>query len=167
MTRFVYALLAAALSLSMYPASTACAEDGYELWLRYRPLGTGMRDAVRAHATTIVVPDSPALPVQAATRELQRGLSGMLEREVPVSREIPNGAILIGTPQNDPAIAQLDLPLEPLGQEGFLIRSVEISGNKVTVIAANGDTGLVYGAFELLRLVQTGAPIDALDIVVL
>jgi alpha-glucuronidase len=164
MTRFVYALLTAVLTLSIYPASSACAEDGYELWLRYRPLEAGLRGTVSRNATAITVSESPGLPVQAAVRELQSGLSGMLEQEVPVSRDLVNGAILLGTPQNNPAIAQLDLPLEQLGKEGFLIRSVDISGKKATVIAANGEAGLIYGAFGLLRLIQTGASLDALDI---
>jgi len=164
MTRLVHALLGAVLSLSIYPASSACAEDGYELWLRYRPLESGLRDKVSPHAAAIVVSDSPALPLHAAALELQRGLLGMLEREVPLSRKIVDGAILLGTPQNNPFVAQLELPLEPLGEEGFLIRSVEISGSRVTVIAANGENGLVYGAFNWLRLIQTGASVERLDI---
>ena len=45
-------------------------------------------------------------------------------------------------------------------QDGYTIKS---QGGK-TVIAASGDAGLLYGAYHLLRLQQTGQPCDALDI---
>ena len=38
-------------------------------------------------------------------------------------------------------------------------------GQAVTVIAANSDIGALYGAFAYLRRVQTGQPLDGLDIV--
>ncbi|HEY0084944.1 MAG TPA: alpha-glucuronidase family glycosyl hydrolase, partial [Allosphingosinicella sp.] len=43
--------------------------------------------------------------------------------------------------------------------EGFLIRSAQVDGRRVTVVAANTDVGVLYGAFRLLRLVQTGGAI--------
>ena len=51
-----------------------------------------------------------------------------------------------------------------VGDEGFIIRSLRIDGQPVTVIAANTDIGALYGAFHFLRLMQTGQPIDRLDI---
>jgi alpha-glucuronidase len=54
--------------------------------------------------------------------------------------------------------------LSRLGDEGFLIRSTKIGGHRATVIASNGDAGALYGAFHFLRLVQTGQPIDRLDV---
>src|SRR5690606_27286168 len=48
--------------------------------------------------------------------------------------------------------------------EGYLIRSMPIDGNAATVVAANTDAGALYGAFHLLRLLQTRQPVDALDL---
>lgn len=103
--------------------------------------------------------------MRAAEGELQKGLAGLLGRQIPSTREIGAGAILLGTPQGLPAIDHSGLPMEQLGAEGYIIRSLEISGHSTTVIAANGDIGLLYGVFELLRLIQTGAALEALDIV--
>ena len=47
-----------------------------------------------------------------------------------------------------------------MGKDAYTIKS---QGGK-TVIAAGGDTGLLYGAFHLLRLQQTGQQTTALDI---
>jgi alpha-glucuronidase len=97
--------------------------------------------------------------------ELQTGLAGLLTEEVPVGEKILNGAILLGTPQSHPAIGTLELPMEQLGGEGYIVRNVSISGHETTVIAANSDIGLVYGVFELLRQLQTGTVPGALDII--
>ena len=75
-----------------------------------------------------------------------------------------DGAILFGTPANSPTIASLHLPLAELGAEGYVIKSVAAHGRKLTVIAANSDVGVLYGAFHFLRLMQTRQPIDRLDI---
>ena len=54
--------------------------------------------------------------------------------------------------------------MSAVGDEGFIIRSTRIGSNPVTVIAANSDIGALYGAFHFLRLMQTGQPIDRLNI---
>jgi alpha-glucuronidase len=132
----------------------AAAEDGYDLWLRYRPLPAALAAADRQVLGEAVVegPSSPAL--DAARGELDRGLGGLLGR----ARHGPR--VLIGTPAGSPAIARMNLPLSGLGPEGFLIRRTQAG----IVVAANTDAGVVYGAFRLLREVQTGRPLARLDI---
>ena len=158
----------AALSAVMFwtVASVAHAEDGYELWLRYHPLGAKIEKTYRKAATQIVVTDKPSETLAIARDELLRGFDGLLEKQPSVSSEATKkGAIIIGTPSNSPAIAALDLPLAQIGDEGYLIKSVKLDGRPVTVIAANKDIGALYGAFHFLRLLQTEASVDALDIV--
>lgn len=165
MTRPLLALLAAGLFLAAGLVSSVEAEDGYDLWLRYLPLTPDARLRVVKHTTGIVVPQSSSPVTLAATGELQKGLSGLLSQEVPTNRDIADGAILLGTPSNQPMLAGLGLPMEQLGEEGFIVRSLEIEGHSTTVIAANEDIGLVYGVYGLLRLIQTGAALEALDII--
>ncbi len=136
-------------------------EDGYDLWLRYRPLGAAAAP-YSPRARAIVGGDSPTL--HAAEDELQRGLTGLLGHPVDRTPKIADGDIVLGTPQASAAIRGLNLPLSSLGAEGYLIRSVTIDGHPVTVIAANSDTGVLYGAFRLLRQIQTHKPLDRLDI---
>jgi len=162
MTRCIRALLAAVFFLITYPAASAWAEDGYDLWLRYGSSAVNLSRETRFDATAIVAGVSTS---QAAIRELQIGLSGLLSREVPLVRKIVDGAVVLYTPQNFAEITPLNLPLDQLGAEGFLIRSIDVSGARATVIAANGEAGLLYGAFELLRLLQTDAVQDAFDII--
>lgn len=156
--------LAAAMTwlVLLAAAATAHAEDGYDLWLRYAPAGT--ETGTTARISQLVSP--AATPVQtAAQRELLRGLAGVAGT-APAQAERVNraGALLVGTPASSPQIAALGLDLEDLGEEGYRIRSVDVGGHATTVVAANSDIGALYGSFHLLRLLQTGRPLDGLDI---
>jgi len=75
-----------------------------------------------------------------------------------------DGAVIVGTPSSSPLIAKLRLHTLALGREGYLIRSVSVEGRQATAIAANDDIGALYGAFHFLRLLQTGQPLQNLDI---
>lgn len=142
----------------------AMAEDGYALWLRYVPLDAGRQAAYRAHATELVV-DAGTPTGRAIRDELQRGLHGLLGRAPVLAAGAGRaGAIVVGTPSTSPQLAALGLDLSALGEEGYLLRSVRIDGRPATAVAANTELGALYGAFHLLRLVQTAQPLDALDI---
>src|SRR5947209_5485741 len=109
----------------------------------------------------LVVAGSSA-SIDAAREELRRGLGAMLGRPLAMSNAVGAGAIVIGTPQSSPVIANLKLPLT--GDEGFVVRGERIAGHPVTVIAANRDIGVLYGAFAYLRLLQTRQPIQRLEL---
>ena len=157
-----FLMLVAALALLL--PGTARAEDGYDLWLRYSAVEPDWQ-ARYAPAARELVGTAPSPTLAAAQSELQRGLQGLLARPVTVTAEPSrSGAILFGTPASSPAIAGLRLPLSRLGPEGYLIRSVTVNGRPATVITANSDVGVLYGAFRFLRLIQTRQPIDGLNI---
>ncbi len=156
----------AALTLVMMTlaAPGVYAEDGYDLWLRYQPLPAARAQAYRAHATQLVMTaTSPTLA--AARAELLRGLTGLLGKAPPL-RDEPgaDGAIIAGTPASSPLVARLHLDTRGLGTDGYIIRSLSIDGHAATLIIANADTGVLYGAFRLLRLVQSGQPLVRLDL---
>ena len=156
MSRF---FAAAFLLLLAVPAR---AEDGYDLWLRYRPMEASAQAQYRPLATGIVSEGaSPSL--DAAKAELTRGLSGLLDKQVGAGA-VAGGAVVIGTPASSPLVAGLKLPLTGLGREGYLIRSTSLAGRAVTVIAANSDIGVLYGSFAFLRLIQTRQSVAHLDI---
>jgi alpha-glucuronidase len=157
------------LSLGLIAAAATAlhAEDGYDLWLRYRPVGDPalLRDYRAGVSQLVVGGDSRTMKV--TVLELERGLSGLLGAKV-ARAAAPRraGALIIGTPASSRLIASLPLAreLEPLGDEGYLIRSVTVAGRPATVIAANRDVGVLYGAFNFLRLLQMHQPIGKLAI---
>ncbi len=156
--RFRHVLALMLCALVLVAASAAQAEDGYDLWLRYVP------QASTARITQLVA--TADSEVQAATRdELRRGLAGV-QGAVPAAGATVTraGALLVGTPASSAQIARLGLDLDGLGDEGYRLRSAVVDGHATTVVAANTDVGVLYGAFHLLRLLQTGQPLEGLDV---
>jgi alpha-glucuronidase len=149
--RTLMLLLAAALCGHGF----ARAEDGYDLWLRYRPVEKPWIAPYRA-ATTQVSGPAGSATLRAAQSELTLALGGLLGVAPAITNRITHdGAIVFGTPRSSPAIARLRLDLAGLGTDGYLLRSVSLAGHHVIVIAANDDLGVLYGVFQFLRLLQT------------
>ncbi|MEI9994430.1 MAG: alpha-glucuronidase family glycosyl hydrolase [Rhizomicrobium sp.] len=162
--RSLLRLIVALAALAM--PTFAHAEDGYDLWLRYRQIAPSPLRVYRSQLATIVPSGRETSPtIAAATEELRRDLSGLLGRPFTVTRAIArDGTIVLGTPTSSPLIRTLAPALNGLGDEGYLIRTTVAEGRKVTVIAGNSDAGVLYGVFAYLRLLQTWQPIDMLDI---
>ena len=154
----------ALMLVTLLCTATAYGEDGYDLWLRYRLLTPEQVQLYHGHVSQLIA--ASATPTQNVTRqELQRGLGGLLSQQLPLSDNVSSdGAILLGTPTSSPFIARLQLDTKDLGNEGYLIRSVVVNGHATTAIVGNSDVGVLYGAFHFLRLLQTGQPIDHLDL---
>ena len=145
-------------------ASVASAEDGYDVWMRYRPVEQPWADRYRAALTQLVAGSaSPTLRV--AHAELERGLQGLLGVSLVSVRGVSqDGALVIGTRRSLPLLAELTLSLPPPGSQGYAIRSTTIDGHSILVIAAEDDVGVLYGVFHLLRLMQTRQPLDRLEL---
>ena len=142
-------------------ASSAHAEDGYDLWLRYHPIEAPWAARYRNFATEVVA--APGAGV--AAQELMRGMAGLLAvTPIRASRITRDGAILLSTPGSGADLGPPPADLKSLGREGYVIRSITVDGHRATLIAANSNVGALYGAFGLLRLMQTRQPLQALNL---
>jgi alpha-glucuronidase len=158
-------LLALALLVGVF--GTAEGENGYRLWLRYDKIkNQTIYNGYRARLSQLIFTgQSPVL--NTARQELQKGLSGLLDiRLKPSTFATTNGALIVGTPASSTLIASMPLAasLKSVGEEGFIIRSSNLQGKLVTVIAANSDAGTLYGVFNFLKLLQTNANISNLNL---
>jgi alpha-glucuronidase len=126
-------------------ASCARAEDGYRLWLRYDRIDDGALRAAYAAATGTVVLETPSVghspTLAAAQDELSRGLGGLLGSTVSVP------------------LLRSRAPRPATGGEGYAIAR---RGDDTIVISAGSETGALYGAFALLRRLQTRVPVSGL-----
>ncbi|WP_053069693.1 alpha-glucuronidase family glycosyl hydrolase [Xanthomonas sp. NCPPB 1128] len=145
--------------------SNVRAEDGAALWMRYLPAqGAALTTDARMRLDEVVAPEQT--PTQRAARdELLRGLAGLLGR-APATRAATTGdhAVVLGTPQSSPALAPFREEIASLGEEGYLLKRARIDGHTVVLVAARRDIGVLYGVFHLLRLLQTGASLDTLEV---
>jgi len=144
MRRLIAAVCFAAAAL----ATSAHAEDGYDLWLRYKPVEASYAAQYKPHATAITGGNTPIL--NSAKAELKRGLDGLLAQDTPLTQTVTDGAIVLQT-------GDTSFP-----EEGFRIDADTIDGHAVTVIRAKTDQGALYGVFRYLRQVQTRQPITAI-----
>jgi alpha-glucuronidase len=144
MKLFKIRALVAPLLLLGWSALAARAEDGYRLWLRYDRIADDAQRAAYAKALGHVVLATPAgtdSPTLAAARaELMTGLSGLLGLK---------SVITLESAAPEPAA----------GDEGYTLTVANRDDRPDVVIAANRDIGVLYGAFALLRGIQTGRPV--------
>ena len=135
------------IALGILPLGAARAEDGYRLWLRYDRIADEPQRAAYAAALGGIVlatptgTDSPTLA--AARNELTAGLSGLLGIKPRITLE---GSVINAA----------------LADEGYNVTMLARDRVNTVVITANRDIGVLYGAFALLRYVQTGRPINDL-----
>ena len=164
--------LAALLSLAPVPASLPAqatrarateGEDGYELWLRYRQVAdtARLREYRGAITQLVVLGDSPTMG--AARDELARGLRGLLGRDVPVVDEPTlDGALVVAslTHLQTGGRQYLTATARSIASpEGYLIAAGPVKGRRAIVVTSQTEVGTLYGAFRLLRELQTERPL--------
>ena len=140
-------------------------EDGYHLWLRYKPVTNASRLTEYRTALTQIVFEAVSPTLRAAQEELSLALEGLLGIPVPlVEQVVQPGTLVAGTRPSSHVIAELSLELTQAGDEGFVIVRTRVHEQDCIVIAANTDIGVLYGVFFFLRHLQTHKPLDDLSI---
>ena len=142
------------------------ADNGYRLWLKYDKIeNASLREKYKAaFGSYYTGKQSPTLSV--AENELSVALKGLFGADVSKAKTPASSNVIIGTPQNVPFIKDLKLTqqFEDLGNEGFLIKTVSVKNRKYTVISANTHTGVLYGVFHFLKLIQTQKITDDIQV---
>lgn len=143
-------------------------EDGYDLWLRYRPV----EDAdllAQYRAATVAVVNHAASPIAGSiASELERACMGMLGAAPQAASAVErDGTILIGLEDYIGGVLDRisETRVSTLGTEGYLLRTATVDGHSTTIVAATSDRGLLYGVFGLIRRMQLKLPIADLDLV--
>lgn len=142
-------------------------EDGYRLWLRYDMVAN--KSLLKLYSTQIkyLIVDNNSPTLTAAKEELQKGLTDLLGKNIPVISTIKNGTVIAANYKKSKLLKELSLSSEisNIPDDGFLIQTLNCKGNNLIVITSNSDIGVMYGAFEFLRLIQTQKSITNLKII--
>ncbi|MFP4113960.1 MAG: alpha-glucuronidase family glycosyl hydrolase [Spirochaetales bacterium] len=131
-------------------------ESGYRAWLRYEPItDSSLLEAYRALCGRIVAAPSTQGDerVAAAVDELSRACEGMLGIRPTLDTAAPRGG---SDPSRTPAGIELALETADTARDGdYRIESP--SGATGIRLSARTGVGLLYAAFHLIRLMQTGS----------
>ncbi len=140
------------------------AEDGYDLWLRYKKISnTVLLNQYKKQVTLPAVIGSSATTAT-IKNELSKAFLGFTGTNYTISSSVNNSTAFIAGSISSLAIISAVVTKEELsqiGNEGFIIKSKPGK----TIITANTDIGLLYGVFHFLRLMQTEQSIINLNII--
>ena len=136
-------LLTLCFSFALLLVTAARAEDGYRLWLRYEPLPVATGYSTLQQVTFATTTGTASPTIAAAQRELTLALPRLLGRDVKI------------------VVAQA--PTVPTAMPDSYALRASVQADTVTITAST-DTGALYGAFALLRHLQTQQPLAGLDL---
>jgi len=146
--------------------SSVIANDGYKLWLNYTPVNQSIQKAYRQQISGLMVlGESPILKI--AKYELKSGLDVLLGQPMNTALGKMGDHILMAGKVgsfSDLLNKEVEKELKKVGEEGFMLKSVKVGNKTSIIITANSDIGVLYGTFHFLRLIQTGASIENLDV---
>lgn len=134
----------------------AFADDGSRLWLKYDLLKDTQQREAYASLTKFITINSDSPIIITAANELQMGFEGLLGKKVTVAKNASGktGGVILELVTDVTNVKNLT-------DDGFAITSLK--GN--IVINAKTPAGILYGAFELLRNIQTGKSLNKLSII--
>lgn len=159
MRPILISILSILLPIFMY------AEDGSELWLRYKALPSEVAKIYTDQLQFIALnTNNPTRML--AKAEIDEAWIGLMGTKLSATKRIQKNTLIVGTAA-DKRITEL-IPATSLsgcGADGFLLKMMNTSKGQILVVAANNDIGLLYGIFELIRMIQQEKPITNLDIV--
>ncbi|MFD8386721.1 alpha-glucuronidase family glycosyl hydrolase [Streptomyces sp. NPDC059679] len=148
------------------PSADTPDEDGYDLWLRYRPTTDPRRLAEyrKALAGLVRQGEGPVMGnAESELRRAARGLTGSTPARVPADR----ASVVIGTVDESPVVRSQVSPdrLARIGEQGFVIEMTGPPGRRRLVVGARSDRGVLAGVFHLIRLLQLERPLHKLSVV--
>jgi alpha-glucuronidase len=146
------------LLLVLVAAAPRCvADDGYRLWLKYDLVADAAQRAQYRAAAQFVAASGADAVLKTAAAELQRGLQGLLGQPVPVVAKAEAGTkrgIVLLIDQSANVSGSSD------SRDGYRIAAQ----GKNLVVTGRSGAGVLYGVFALLRHLQTGQSVAALNL---
>lgn len=148
MDRYIKIFFLSVICLLIQPIK---AENGYELWLRYRAAGN---ESLRSHydsiMTKVYISNNTGKTGEVIKDELERATLSIVGH-LPEFVDIKDGPSLI-------------IDCDNMNSDGFSIKSESIVGKSVNKIIGENPIGALYGLYTYLREIQQNKRLDNLDI---
>lgn len=129
------------------------AESGYELWLRYHLIeDVALKRYYQIKNSSIVFTARTQKQLVAKT-ELYNGLKGLLGFTIQETHDVKDNCLLVGNVESSPLITSLlcAKELDSLGDEGYIIRSLQIEQKSDSCGCEKGSRVVVcnFSLFEI------------------
>jgi alpha-glucuronidase len=142
-------------------AAALHAENGSQMWLRYAPLEGAILQNQRAALPAVLVAPGDSPLIQSARAETLRALRGMTGRTLRLEIRLPKEpALILATAET---ARSLNLPVPTLKPESYQLKTITANGIPYLTVIGADDRGLLYGTFDLLRRIATGADLTTLS----
>lgn len=161
---FLYILLQ--LSFLIAPFNMSAQED-YKLWLQYKKVKDTKITVKYQSKINGIVALGNSETIQAATKEIKLGLSGLLGHQITLQQNINKENLLILGNQSsldEAVLKNVKSEFDLINNEGYIIKTIQLNNKKNILITAKTDIGVLYGVFNFLKLLQTNQSIENLAI---
>ncbi len=143
------------------------ADDGYRLWLKYdKIIDTEVFNSYKKLIKAQLIIGNSATS-HIIKKELALAFKGLFGEAIPESNELNENTLIVARQSDLPPgiVDQTNHQVMDLNAESFLIKTASIHNKPVIIITAKTDSGLLYGTFTFIRLLQTYQDISHLNIV--
>lgn len=139
----------------------------YDLWLGYTKIENqeSLENFSKATASIYFVGNNDML--QAAKKELSRGLKSMLGFDPVFSGtfDSTSSMVVASSLMLDEGIKNaLGPDINLIGPEGFIIKTISYHGKEILVITASENQGILYGIFRFLQYLKSHPTLSGLSI---
>ncbi|MFI0428517.1 alpha-glucuronidase family glycosyl hydrolase [Mariniflexile sp. HMF6888] len=142
--------------------------NGYRLWLQYSYIeNEQIRSSYQSNIKRII-PLGDSETIKVGLKELELGLNGMLGSGFLADTEnMVANSLMFGsrTSLNEDITRQFGNAFNEINNEGFIIKTILINGEKHIVITGKTDVGVLYGVYNFLQLLQANKSIEKLNII--
>lgn len=137
-------------------------KESYAAWLQYKNIDDQafVNENKQWCGSISVFGDS--VVIESAKKELLHGISSMLGIEPVCSSESMRSSIVLATKDSIGDIVDVDF--KELNDDGYVIKTVTTGETKQIFLLGKSNSGVLYAAFHLLRLMQNGKSLQQLDI---
>lgn len=143
-------------------------DNGYAAWLRYDQVSDEeLAERYKDWAGELVLPAGVPIEgiMKTAALELSRGIRSMLGAAPSVTHEASRQRfIVLGVLGGGTWVDDAAGDVTALTNEGYLLKTVREAEKEYIIAAGKSEKGVLYAVFHLLRLMQSGAGIEQLDL---
>ncbi|MCM3694178.1 alpha-glucuronidase family glycosyl hydrolase [Neobacillus niacini] len=138
-------------------------KESYAAWLQYKNIENNeLANEYKQWCSSLNVLGN-SLVIESAKKELSLGISSMLGIQPELNSEPKQSGLVLAAGNSIDNLVDADFG--QLNEDGYIIKTVTTDESNRIFLVGKTESGVLYAAFHLLRLLQEGKNLQKLDIV--